>query len=455
MGRPAVIHCPENQGDYYAQVAVQESGSVGSGILEVLADIALIAALAYFSTLVCALRDRSRTRIGDYLSEARRRVWFARLELHEHELQLVAGIVRAGLLLLLLATLFDSVPGSESDPRGWLERWFAPLAAASAILLVFAIALPHALARHTGSAIVARSLGLLWALRWILFPLVYMSLGFDALVRRLLGRPEVTEELAAERHEQEILEAVSAGELSGALDEEQKEIIESVFALPDTPVSAVMKPRTEIVALDVKSDFEQVRQTIIQAGHSRIPVYEGTLDHIIGVLYAKDLFRVASQAQFDLRSSIRTVPYVPEAKPIDALLRELRQRRVHMAIVLDEYGGTAGLVTIEDILEELVGEIADEFDTGSRESIQRVDADTLEVDARVPVREVNVELEIALPEDGPYDTIGGFVFATLGKIPIRDEELRHENVRVRVLEADARRIQRLRIHVERARVGAL
>ncbi len=399
--------------------------------------------------LVFALRELSRARVGEHLSEARRRVWFPRLDACETEFQLLTSALRQALLLVLVFAVIAWIPGSGPGHFTDLRALLTQLAVAAGLLLIFAIALPHALARYAGAAIIARSLWLLWLLRWLLFPLTFPLLGVDAIVRRLLGRPEVTEESTAEMHEQEILDAVSEGELSGALDEEQKEIIESVFALPGTPVSAVMKPRTEIVALDVKSTWEQVRQTIVAAGHSRIPVYEGTLDHIVGVLYAKDLFRVNSPEQFDLRRAIRTVPFVPEAKSVDALLRELRQRRVHMAIVLDEYGGTAGLVTIEDVLEELVGEIADEFDTGGLEPIQHVDANTLEVDARVPVRDVNEELDIELPEDGAYDTIGGFVSATLGKIPARDEEVRHENIRVRVLEADVRRIRRLRIHVER------
>ena len=254
--------------------------------------------------------------------------------------------------------------------------------------------------------------------------------------------------------EQEILDAVSEGELHGAVDEEQKGIIESVFELHDTRVSEIMTPRTEVVAIPVDASYSDVRETVLRAGHSRIPVHEESLDHIIGMLYAKDLIQLDDAGEFDARKMLRAVPFVPETKPIDQLLRQLRLEKVHIAIVLDEYGGTAGLVTIEDILEELVGEIDDEYDREVPSEINQIDKDTLEVDARVHVDEVNDALEIEIPDNGDYDTIGGFVFSTLGKIPAEGEEFTHENVRFTVMDAEPRKINRLRIHVLRHQESA-
>jgi putative hemolysin len=271
----------------------------------------------------------------------------------------------------------------------------------------------------------------------------------EFLVRRLLGKAERSDEEEAERMEQEILDAVSEGELHGAVDEEQKAIIKSVFELHDTHVSEIMTPRTEIVALPTDVSYEEARKTILSAGHSRIPVHEGALDDIVGVLYAKDLIQLEDPAGFDARKMLRTVPFVPETKPIDKLLRQLRLEKVHIAIVLDEYGGTAGLVTIEDILEELVGEIDDEYDREEPPDINPIDKDTLEVDGRVHVSDINDALELAIPDNGDYDTIGGFVFSTLGKIPTQGEEFTHGNVRFVVMDAEPRKINRLRIHVLR------
>ncbi len=222
-------------------------------------------------------------------------------------------------------------------------------------------------------------------------------------------------------------------------------MIESVFELRETTVGEIVTPRTRIVALPVASSFEEVRQAVVRCGHSRIPVYDDSLDHIVGVVYAKDLLRMRDDDPFDLRGIMRSVPYVPESKNVRDLLRELRQSKVHIAIVLDEYGGTAGLVTIEDIIEELVGEITDEYEPVQPQMIRRISTETVEVDARVPVSEVSQELGIELPEDAAYESMGGFVFAVLGRIPMAGEEFVHENLRFRIVDAEPRRINRMLI----------
>jgi CBS domain containing-hemolysin-like protein len=320
---------------------------------------------------------------------------------------------------------------------------------AAVLLAFFAVAVPHALAIHAGEAILMRSLPLLAGQRLLFLPFTRMCDAIEFVVRRLLGRAEVTEEEESERAEQEILDAVSEGEAHGAVDEDQKEMIESVFELDETQVSAIMTPRTDINAVPITATYDEVRAAILEQGHSRIPVYDDSIDHIVGVVYAKDLLKLDPQGPFEARQIMRKVPYVPETKTLDELLDEFRSNKVQLAIVLDEYGGTAGLVTIEDILEELVGEIDDEYDQTAPPAIIRVDEDTLEVDGRVHVSEVNEELEVKLPEEEDYETIGGFVFATLGKIPAVGEEFSHENIRFQITAAETRKINRLRIHVNR------
>jgi putative hemolysin len=416
-------------------------------------DIALGLLLAgltlYTSTLSYALRGFSRGRLAGYLSEDQQRLWFERLDRREFELQLVTGFARLVSILATLAWVNVYYLLGDIGPIGWATL-AAPMAISLLMLLVAAVGIPHALAAHAGEAILARSLRLLWALRYALYPVERVLTLIEFLVRRLLGKAEVSDKEEAQRMEQEILDAVSEGELHGAVDEEQKEIIESVFELHDTHVSEIMTPRTEIVALSADASHNDVRATIVRAGHSRIPVYEESLDQIVGVLYAKDLIHLSDSNDFDARKIMRTVPFVPETKTISELLRQLRQEKVHLAIVLDEYGGTAGLVSIEDILEELVGEIDDEYDRHTPPEISTIDKDTLEVDARAHVDDVNEALEIEIPEDGDYDTIGGFVFSSLGKIPDKGEKFQHKNIHFLVIDAEARKINRLRIHVERA-----
>jgi CBS domain containing-hemolysin-like protein len=210
-----------------------------------------------------------------------------------------------------------------------------------------------------------------------------------------------------------------------------------------------MTPRTEIFGIHADASYEEARRAVVEGGHSRIPVYEESLDHIIGVLYVKDLLRYGPGDAFDVRKAMRTPPYVPLTKSLHDLLNEFRANKVQIAIVLDEYGGTAGLATIEDILEELVGEIDDEYDQPEPAPMNWLDENTLEVDARVHVSEVNEALGVELPEDGDYETIGGFVFSTLGKIPARGEQFAHANLQISVLDAEPRKIRRLRLQVQR------
>jgi CBS domain containing-hemolysin-like protein len=318
------------------------------------------------------------------------------------------------------------------------------------LLLVFSVGIPQGLSEYVGEAVLARSLPVL-AFMWVVFwPVAQVVRAIKFFIRRLLGRSEETSAEETERMEHEILEAVSEGEASGAVDEEQKEIIESVFELNETDVAAIMTPRTDINAVRADCTYEQARDAVLRGGHSRIPVYENSIDHIIGVLYAKDLLRLQPGEPFDARRLMRAAQYVPETKSISELLKEFRLSKVQIAIVLDEYGGTAGLVSLEDILEELVGEIVDEYDQHQPPAICHIDQDTLEVDARVHVDEINQELNVTLPENGDYETIGGFVFSKLGKIPAVGEEFAHGNVLFRVTAAESRKINRVHIHVQRA-----
>lgn len=408
----------------------------------------LLALILIVSTLSYALRDFSRSRLAERLGEATGRAWLEWLDRCGSELQLLTAVVRLAANFALLVLVGWGFLGSDPPAIG-LREILGPMSVTLGLLAVFGVGVPHALAVHAGEPILAASLWGLAGLRAALWPLARLLALVQFIVERLLGKSEPGDEQEAERVEQEILEAVQEGELQGAVDEEQREMIRSVFQLQETTVSAIMTPRTDISAIPADSTMEQVRAALVASGHSRIPVYENSLDHIIGVLYVKDLLKLEPGAPFDLRKVMRVAPYVPETKTIADLLTEFRQRKVQIAIVLDEYGGTAGLATIEDILEELVGEIDDEYDQPPPPMLKQLDDDTVEVEARAPIYEVNEALRISLPEDQGYETVGGFVFASMGKIPAAGESLTHENVRIEVLDAEARKIRRLKIHVLR------
>ncbi len=312
-------------------------------------------------------------------------------------------------------------------------------------LLLFNVAVPAAWSRYAADQYLLRTLPLLEVVRRASRGLLVLIAAIDEIVRRLAGAPLETND-GSDRIEREILDVVSQGETSGAVDAAERDMIRSVMVLDETSVGEIMTPRTDIVGIEAAAKYDDARRLILTDGHSRIPVFEESLDHIVGVLYAKDLLKVESPDRFHLRAIMREVTFVPETKDLASLLREFQTRRVHIAIVLDEYGGTAGLVTLEDIFEELVGDISDEHEQPEAPSILRIDDRTLEIDARTRVDEFNEQLpDVQIPEDEAYDTVGGFVFARLGRIPARGESLRENGFVIDVLEADERTVGRLRI----------
>jgi putative hemolysin len=410
--------------------------------------LVLLALALYTSTLSHALRDYSRSELSEPLPGEGRR-WLEWLEQHESELRALTGFLRMAAVVgvvVCVCAWYRPAGALTAEPATLL----IPALISIGLLLVCSVAIPHGLAMHASAGILAYGVWPLLVLRTVFWPIGQGLVGFEFVIRRLLGKADQSEDDESELMEQEILAAVSEGEATGAVDEEQKEIIESVFRLDDTTVSAIMTPRTEVTAIHAEATYDEVRDLIVRTGHSRVPVYEGSVDHIIGVLYAKDLLRLRPGEPFSARQLMRIAPYVPETKSVNDLLGDFRQSKVQIAIVLDEYGGTAGMVTIEDILEELVGEIDDEYDQRSAPIIHRIDENTVEVDARVRVDQLNAELGITLPEEEDYDTVGGFVFSTLGKIPAVGEEFQHDEAHFVVLAAEPRKIRRLRIRVDRA-----
>lgn len=239
---------------------------------------------------------------------------------------------------------------------------------------------------------------------------------------------------------------VEASEANGSLEAGEREMISSIFEIRETLVREIMVPRVDIKAVPVDATLMQIIDLVLREGHSRLPVYRETIDQIVGVVYVKDLFRYIREGRTDVTAEqiMRPAHFVPETKRVDELFREMRQNNVHLAIVVDEYGGTAGLVTIEDVLEEIVGEIRDEYDVEEAPPLVRLDEHTALVDARMHLEEVNEALRITLPTD-EVDTVGGLVYSRLGHVPTQGEEVTVNGVRIRVEELEGQRIARVRI----------
>lgn len=246
--------------------------------------------------------------------------------------------------------------------------------------------------------------------------------------------------------EEEIQSLIEVGEQEGVINREEHAMIDAVLDLDDTRVREILVPRTEMVALEKDSSLEDVLETIISEGHSRIPVYRVDVDHIIGILYAKDLLKLwgGRPEEVKLEAVCRKAYFIPETKTIADLLKEFKMRRVHMAVAVDEYGGTSGIVTIEDIIEEIVGEIQDEHDPTEQPALTRMDDGSCVFDARSHIEDVEQELGVELPR-GEYDTLGGFISHLLGHVPLQGEESRFGSLVFTVEEGDARRVSSIRV----------
>ena len=240
------------------------------------------------------------------------------------------------------------------------------------------------------------------------------------------------------------------------LEVHERATIHAILHLDETPVRELMVPRVDVVSLDITTPLDDAVQRILESGHSRLPMYEESKDNIVGILYSRDLLaagaRGAGGASSALRDLMRPAFFVPESKRVDEMLTEFQERRVHMAIVVDEYGGVAGIVTIEDLLEEIVGEIQDEFDT-DEPVIERGPSGEAVVDARMPVDEFNAEFNADISPDG-FDTLGGLLYARLGKIPAPGDVVNENGLRLQVITTTGRRVKRVRVVPEPQSVDA-
>lgn len=246
-----------------------------------------------------------------------------------------------------------------------------------------------------------------------------------------------------------LLRKVSVEENLDTLDANALEMVKGIISLSESNIKEIMVPRIDVVSISLDTPIAQIVTIISDCGHSRFPVYHETVDNIVGMLYAKDLlhYLVKEESEIDLEKLIRPAYFVPESKKLDSLLREFQRRRVHIAVVVDEYGGTSGIVCLEDIIEEIVGEIQDEFDNETEELLKISDGVYL-CDTRVNLEWLNEQLGIELPDDD-FDTLGGFVFHLFGKIPVRYEKMSYQNIDFIVQNMEGHKIDTIKIVIRR------
>jgi len=245
--------------------------------------------------------------------------------------------------------------------------------------------------------------------------------------------------------EEDFKEVLEAGTLSGALDKTEHELITSILEFTDTTAKEIMVPRPDVVALDISSPREILVRKVIEEGYSRLPVYSGSMDHIVGIIYSKDLLSLLEHRDLIILQDILRQPYfVHESKKISQLLKEFQQKKLHLAIVIDEFGGTEGIITIEDILEEIVGEIHDEYDDVRKAVEQSGDGSAI-IDANTSIFDFNTQFQSDLPEASDYGTLAGFLQKTTGRLPDLNEEIRHSGFAFTILSKTARRLRQIKV----------
>lgn len=408
-----------------------------------------------FGTLTLCLHRFSRGRLSAMVEDGdeRRRERIGAIIADPHGHSAAMALLRIPLQLSAGLSMVMWAAGlrGEEEP-GWVSATIG-VATASAMVWVFNVLIPQAVARHGAERAIDATSGLIRATHAMLGPFGVIVRFTDEVVRRLAGADIQRGDNSPDA---ELLSVVTERELEGHIDETERDMLEAVVEFRSTTVEQIMTPRTEIDALAYTDNLDEVMIFVEEHGHSRVPVYEENLDRMLGVLYAKDLLRWIrlhgrEHKRFVLRDILRPVTFVPETKTVRELLSQLLNEKVHIAMVADEYGGTSGLVTMEDIVEEIFGDIQDEYET-AEDAVGGVEIDEADksarIDARTPIDDANDDLEdlgIELPESDDYDTVAGFVSATLGRIPEPGEAFEHGRARIEILEAEPTRVLRVRI----------
>jgi putative hemolysin len=412
---------------------------------EILLLVLLVGAAAFFAASEAAIVSLNRLR-ARALAEKHIR-GSDRLERLLEQLNRTLTSILIGATFVLLA--------ADSVATALFIHWNLPNAAIwstvvmTVVILIFGEILPKTIAVGSGERTALRLAPALDLVTRVLTPVTTAFLWVtDGLVRLLGGKPHVGPYVT----EEDIKTLVNVGVEQNVLEEQERELIHSIIEFGDTIVREVMTPRTDMVTVSVTSSPRRALDLVIAEGYSKLPVWEETVDNIIGVVHDRELLIALSNgtiASTSLRSLMRPVTLVPENKRISELLREMQRGKYSLAIVLDEYGGTAGLVTMEDLLEEIVGEIRDEHDEGEEEPIRRIGENEAVVEAGTNIEDVNNALGIALPHE-EFETIGGYIVGLFGRLPREGEEIEAtDGVRLKVDRTRGRRILAVRVLTER------
>lgn len=342
--------------------------------------------------------------------------------------------IAAILALNTIANTFGAALGGALALQLFGQTWMAAFSASLTLaILLFSEILPKTLGATLWPRLAPAAAYTLRGMIWVMKPVVAPLTLYSRLITPGQEKPSTVSRT-------ELRAMAGIGRREGALDEDEWRVVSNVMALDQVPVGEVMTPRTDIVAVPVDAGVEGAQAVMLEEGHLRLPVFEEGLDRIVGILLARDLWRAHRDGVSDLREVMRPIQFAPASKPVDDLISEMRSDRVKMVIVVDEFGGTSGLATLEDLLEEIVGEIQDEHEEDEPEDFQPLDSGETRIWGGVSLREVSEKLGLDLPED-LYDTLGGLIFSNVNRIPRVGDVVEVEEGEFRVLEMRGRRIE--------------
>jgi putative hemolysin len=344
-------------------------------------------------------------------------------------------------------------PQIESIP--FLARW-------GEVIAIIIVVLPISYLSLVLGELVPKSLALRYSERiaCTVAPLIdFLSRATSFLVKMIMAGSNAVLWLFGGRDNEgaafisvdEVKSLVREGAAKGIFNETEKELIHSVFEFADTPVKAVMVPRTEIHALNAHASLDDVAKSFVESGFSRIPVYDGELDHIIGILYNKDIFKALEEkSDFRVRDHLHPAFFVPSSLPISALLKQLQRRRLAMALVVNEFGEIEGLATLEDLLEEIVGEIRDEYDREERGPVERMADGSLVIQGSALLKNLKSDFDLPFDESPDYHTLAGFVLAKLQRIPGGGEWVEHNGYKLTIVDMEGRRIVKVKLELTKS-----
>lgn len=413
-------------------------------IAEVIGIIACLIGSAYFSgseTALTSLSEGQTERLIEEKGVGSLRLW------RDKPLVVLTSILIGNNIFNITASALATDLAARLLGSTAASQWAIPVAvgAMTFLLLTFGEITPKTIARVRNQQLASV---VMWPMRLpvaLFAPATFFFNKLAAGVMRLVGGS--VDERQPYATSEELQYMIDLGSREGQIPEDRERLLRSVFEFPDTVVREIMVPRTDMVAIPEEINLEEVLEVLMECGHSRIPVYRETIDDIVGLFYAKDVIQLmAARQDFELSKLLRRTYFVPATKRIADLLAEFQINRIHMAVVVDEFGGTAGLITLEDIIEEFFGDIQDEYDTEPAQIIA-IDEARVMADARVPIYDLEEYYDMELPEHPDYESLGGFILSQSGSVPEAGDEIVWNDLVFRVIEADAKRI--ISVEIER------